>query len=116
MDERNALQNLINLNIGQLLKFLDNVNKNYVWKLEKLNKSFVNNKYGISFNKICINEMLLPNYTNFRLHDPAVRHEDFTDGYRRELLLFQLNKHEENHPIITKQIADLTTTINTIHP
>ena len=51
MDERNASQNFINLNIGQLLNLLDNVNKNYVRKLEKLNKSFVNNKYGISFNK-----------------------------------------------------------------
>ena len=54
MDERNASQNFINLNIGQLLNHLDNVNKNYVRKLEKLNKSFVNNKYGISFNKIYI--------------------------------------------------------------
>ena len=63
MDERNASQNFINLNIGQLLNLLDNVNKNYVRKLEKLNKNFVNNKYGISFNKICINEALLPNYT-----------------------------------------------------
>ena len=51
MDERNASQNFINLNIGQLLNRLDNVNKNYVRKLEKLNKSFVNNEYGISFNK-----------------------------------------------------------------
>ena len=64
MDERNASQNFINLNIGQLLNLLDTVNKNYVRKLEKLNKSFVNNKYGISFNKICINEGLLPNYTH----------------------------------------------------
>ena len=62
MDERNSSQNFINLNIGQLLNLLDNVNKNYVRKLEKLNKSFVNNKYGISFNKICINEGLLPNF------------------------------------------------------
>ena len=54
MDERNASQNFINLNIGQLLNLLDNVNKNYVKKLEKLNKSFVNNKYGIYFNKIYI--------------------------------------------------------------
>ena len=53
MDERNASQNFINLNIGQLLNLLDNV-KNYVRKLEKLNKSFVNNKYGISFNNIYI--------------------------------------------------------------
>ena len=75
MDERNASQNPINLNIvwgsywnvvqcrieprsnviptiGQLLNLLDNVNKNYVRKLEKLNKNFVNNKCGISFNKI----------------------------------------------------------------
>ena len=51
MDERNVF---INLNIGQLLNLLDNVNKNYVRKLEKLNKSFVNNKNGISFNKIYI--------------------------------------------------------------
>ena len=47
MEERNASQNL---NIGQLLNLLDNVKKNYVRKLEKLHKSFVNNKYGISFN------------------------------------------------------------------
>ena len=64
MDERNSSQNFINLNIGQLLNLLDNVNKNYVRKLEKLNKSFVDNKYGISFKKICINEGLLLNYTN----------------------------------------------------
>ena len=57
MDERNASQNFINLNIGQLLNL----------KL-KLNKSFVNNKYGISFNKICINEGLLPNYTNIYIY------------------------------------------------
>ena len=68
MDERNASQNFINLNIGQLLNLLDNVNKNYVRKLEKLNKSFVNNKYGIYFNKICIDEELLPNYTNIYIY------------------------------------------------
>ena len=68
MDERNASQNFINLNIGKLLNLLDYVNKNYVMKLEKLNKSFVNNKYGISFNKICINEGLLPNYTNIYIY------------------------------------------------
>ena len=54
MDERTASQNFINLNIGQLLNLLDNVNKNYVRKLEKLNKSFANNKYDISFNNIYI--------------------------------------------------------------
>ena len=54
MDERNASQNFINLNIGQLLNILDNINKHYFRKLEKLNKSFVNNKYNISFNKIYI--------------------------------------------------------------
>ena len=73
MDERNASQNFIGqydnfydslihfyrtINIGQLLNLLDNVNKNYVRKLEKLNKSFVKNEYGISFNKICIKEGL----------------------------------------------------------
>ena len=68
MDERNASQNFINLNIGQLLNLLDNVNKNYVRKLENLKKNFVNNKYGISFNKICMNEGLLPNYTNIYIY------------------------------------------------
>ena len=59
MDERNASQNFINLNIGQLLNLLDNVNKNYVRKLEKLNKNFVNNKYGISFNYIYTDSLLI---------------------------------------------------------
>ena len=68
MDERNASPNFIHLNIGQLLNLLDNVKKNDVRKLEKLNKSFVNNKYGISLNKIYINEGLLPNYTNIYIY------------------------------------------------
>ena len=71
MDERNASQNLINLNIEQLLNLLDIANKNHVRKSEKLNKSFVKNKYGISFNKICINERLLPNYTNIYIYKSA---------------------------------------------
>ena len=72
MDERNASKNLINPNIWQLLNLLDNVNKNYVRKLEKLNINFVYNKYDISFNKIFINERQFPNYTNIYIYNVFV--------------------------------------------
>lgn len=62
-DERNASRNN-GLSFGNLLSVLNEDNRKLVRKLEKLNKKFINNEYGILFNKTCITEKLFPKYTN----------------------------------------------------
>ena len=31
--------------------------------------------YTLLFNETCLNEQLLPNYTYFKIHDPAAHHD-----------------------------------------
>ena len=44
---------------------------NHVMKiraLEKLNKKKINAKFGVFFNEVCLNERLVPNYTNIYIY------------------------------------------------
>ena len=77
------------------VNFLINFNseiKCIIRKIEKLNNKQIAAKYGVLFNKTCLNEGLLPKYTNIRTHDPVARQERFTLEYRRELMVYQLKK------------------------
>ena len=50
-----AIVNYQILNIGELLYLLPcNLLRNNVWAIEKLNKRFINAKYGKFFNETCI--------------------------------------------------------------
>ena len=80
------------LNPGQLFHMVNNpdiISK--IRKLEGFNKKLISQEYGILFNKTCLNEGLLPKYTNFRLHDPAAQNEPFTINCRKQLLKLQLD-------------------------
>ena len=61
---RNALQQMKILNLGKLLNLVTNITKVKIRRLEKLHKSLITNAYAIIFNRTCINERLLPNFTN----------------------------------------------------
>ena len=52
------------LNLGQLLNLVTNEKKVKIRTLEKFHKSLITNAYGIIFNRTCIKERLLPNFTN----------------------------------------------------
>ena len=65
---QNALQQMEILNLGQLLNLVTNVTKIKIRELEKLHKSLITNAYGIIFNRTCINERLLPNFTNIYIY------------------------------------------------
>ena len=111
-DRRNASQNAFNApTIGELLHQLSVFNKSLVRKLEKCNKKLIQNKYDILFNETCINEELLPKYTNIRLHDPVAKEEKFTDEYRKELIKFQLEKHKAERDKITLNVQQLKDSI-----
>ena len=56
------------LNLGQLLNSVTNVTKVKIRRLEKLHKSLITNAYGIIFNRTCMNELLLPNFTNIYIY------------------------------------------------
>ena len=59
-----AVVNYQILNIGELLHLLPcDLLRNNVRVIEKLNKRFINAKYGKKFNETCISEKLFPKFT-----------------------------------------------------
>ncbi|XP_043202779.1 uncharacterized protein LOC122370895 [Amphibalanus amphitrite] len=64
-------------------------------RLESLNKKKISAHYAVVFNKTCIKENLLPNYSNLRLHDRAVQQEDFVYKFRQSLTGEQLKAKED---------------------
>ena len=51
------------------------------WK--DLNK--IKQNVSLLFNQTCLNEILLPNYTYFKIHDPAAHHDFDTQNYHKVL-------------------------------
>lgn len=82
-------------------------NKKIFRNIEKTTKKYITNKLHLLFNKTCINENLLPNYTNFKVHDAAARNEDFITTCRKELILRQIKEQEESLPTIKDEISHL---------
>ena len=58
---------------------------------------------SIMFNQICINEEMLPKYTNFKLHDPTAHKYNSSSEYRRDLMKRQITLcNMKTAPILTK--------------
>ena len=76
-------------------------------KLENVKRKIIKCKWSIVFNETCLNENILPNYTNIRYHDPAVEYTSSALTYRKSLvrreleekknLLIDLENHEKLH-------------------
>ena len=66
--------------------------------LEKNSVKLVKTLAHRSFNETCSNNKLLPNYTDFKLHDAATRRKDFV--------------HEFRHELVSNEIADQNTEID----
>ena len=49
----------------------------------------------LSFNQTCLNKGLLPNYTNFKMHDPTDPDDTDTRMYRYSLLKRLFDDNEE---------------------
>ena len=73
-------------NFGKFIYQFQPETKIFIRKLERnLNKLYRHN-LSLLFNETCLNERLLPNYTYFKIHDPAAHHDTDTQKYRCSLI------------------------------
>ena len=78
------------MNFGNLLFCQPENIKRSLRNIECLEKKLANKRVAPVFNQTCDNEYLLPTLTNINPHDPAVRYEQITMKYRKELVQRQL--------------------------
>ena len=88
---------------GLLLKKLDSTQRKTIRSLENNRKKLIKNRYSISFNKTCINESILPKYSDIKIHEPAVRKAKFSKEYRLKLVKYQLRKKEKLQESLIKK-------------
>ena len=82
--------------IGDLLSKLNDNGKSIVRSIERVQKKLANIRNAVIFNETCLEQGLLPKYSNIRLHDPAIRQRQCTLDLRRNLVEKQLkDKHIE---------------------
>ena len=97
------------MNLAQNIFNLPREKKCVIRRVERLLIKEINLKYDLVFNETCINEGLLPTYTNIRLHNPAARHEGITVNFRRDLIKRQINLKKEELKNIEKHLEDAWT-------
>ena len=100
-------------NILNLLGNNENA-RNLIRNLEKTKKKLINSQCAVIFNQTCINESLLPNYTNTRPHDEAARMRP--DRFRMERVQGELHDAKQKVSAAMERIEfiinELTTYID----
>ena len=89
-----------------VFNFQDDSNKKLFRILEKLSKKFISTELHLLFNEICLNENLLPRYTDFKLHDAVARNERFVQDCRKQLISRQI---DEQKKLIEELIPQIST-------
>ena len=74
------------MNIGVLIFNLNYNYKKLVRKIENFNKKLNNVNISIAFNQLCLNENLLPKFTDIKTCDLTNKHQDITLSYRKKLI------------------------------
>ena len=77
-------------NLGELIHHLDEPSKQSCRKFERCLLKLTKTRLNVVFNETCIQENILPKYTNINLHDEAVEHEEITREFRMKLVKRQL--------------------------
>ena len=98
---------------GNLLFSLDFQQRVLVWNLEKLHRKKIQSSFGVTFNKTCLNENLLPKYTDIRNCHPGILYGDCIIIFRQNVLAKNLQKSSENLeannqeiPILEQRVRD----------
>ena len=92
-------------NLGELIHDLDDPTKQICRKFERCLLKLTKTKLNVVFNETCMQENILPKYTNINLHDEAAEHEEITNEFRMKLVKRQL----ENGKIKLVEIEKETT-------
>ena len=90
---------------GQLLFSLTPDQRSVVRRYENEAKKLNNAKHAVVYNELCVQENLLPKYSNIKLHDRAVQHEDFVIDFRKRLTTEQLSRKKEHLTKLTEDVA-----------
>ena len=95
-NETSDLVNTVNTtNLGNLLFPLPYQEKHLIRRLEKSIYKLNSAETAVVFNQTCLQEGLLPRYTNLRLHDPSTANDRHTLAFRRRLAERQLAEKKE---------------------
>jgi hypothetical protein len=73
----------------------ENVKQSYR-KLENVSLKLISTNAHRCFNETCINNNLLPKYTNIKVHDDVTTAEPFVADFRRNLIVQQISKQSEH--------------------
>ena len=104
-DDRNRS---LELNIfGYLLFLLDSQQRFLVRNLEKLYRKKIQSSFVVTFNKTCLNENLLPKYTEIRTYHPGIRYGDCIIRFRQNVVAKNLQKPNEDLEANNKEIPVL---------
>ena len=95
-------------NIGTVLRDFSVDDRPIIRRLEGLLKKHNNARYAVIFTETCIKENLLPKFTNIRLYDQAVQHDEHTLAFRRDLLKEENRKKERLLEEISKKLKDVS--------
>ena len=88
-----------------LLRTSGNVIKHAFRRLERNSIKLVTMKSHLRFNETCLNNELLPKYTNIRMKDNAARDKDFVKDFRRDILLEEIRKQKENVIALDSEVS-----------
>ena len=95
------------MNITETLNSIPDTIKKAFNQAQKLNKKLSKAKAALLFNDICLNENILPKYTNVRLHDQRAKKQSFTETFRRNLVNHQKEIQEKRVSEIEKKLRRL---------
>ena len=101
-------------NFANFLFLFNQETRKLIRNIENIEKKLINCQLAVVFNETCLNEDILPIYTNITTHDPAARNERFTIEYRKQLIKRQISlKYQELDKIkleLTTKYNELVTT------
>ena len=72
--------------IGDILKNINDGDKKTVRCIEATRNKIIKAESSLAFNLVCLQENILPGYTEIKLHDESARNEESTRRFRRELV------------------------------
>ena len=78
------------MTISEILNTVSIEGRSTFSKLQKVNRKICKAKNAILFNDICLQENILPKYTNIKLHDQRAKKQLFTEEFQRKLVIHQL--------------------------
>ena len=100
---------------GDLIYHLPAEEKSLIRRIEKILYKINAAESAVAFNFTCLNEGLLPKYTNLRLHDPTAANNAHTLAFRRRLTERQLNDKEQELRALLQTHKDLLQQWTTTH-